>query len=83
MITVHRSRTSADVSQDRTPRDSCGSIRKVAVRRFAKLIALAVACAVMVAIYEVVGVAIQDGMIAGMITLLLYLPFVTLFARQC
>ncbi|MES3106877.1 hypothetical protein [Sphingomonas aurantiaca] len=47
-----------------------------------KLIAVAVVCAGMVAIYKIVGAAVQDGMIAAMLTLLLYLPFVTLCARR-
>ena len=82
MTTVHRPRLSGGVSQNRAPQRPCGSICKRAVRQVAKLIALAVFCAVMVAIYEIVGAAIQDGMIAAMLTLLLHLPFVTLCARR-
>ena len=82
MTTLHRPRLSGGVCQNQAPQRPCGSIRKRAVQQLAKLIAVAVVCAGMVAIYKIVGAAVQDGMIAAMLTLLLYLPFVTLCARR-
>lgn len=82
MTTVPHSRLSGSVFQDHARRRPGGASRKRAVRPLAKLVALAVACAGMMAIYEIVGAAIQDGVIAAMLTLLLYLPLVTLFAKR-
>ena len=82
MTTVHRPRLSGGVSQNRAAQRPCGSIRKRAVRQVAKLITVAVVCAGMVVIYKIVRAAVQEGMIAAMLTLLLYLPFVTLCARR-
>jgi hypothetical protein len=47
-------------------------------RHFARLLALIFAFLVLAVIYDIISAAVQDSMIAAVLTLLLYLPFAPL-----
>lgn len=61
-----------------TPRKQSSSELRFSRHHFARLLALLVACIGLAAIYKIVSAAVQDGMIAAVLTLLLYLPFAPL-----